>query len=163
MEDLVTKLETDTDTRVMVLTDAGETWCAGQGLKEFFRDLDDKPAERRQTAWASSQWRWHKLYTFPMPTIAMVNGYCFRGAFTALVACDFAIAPEDATFGLSEINRGIFPGGHGHQSSCRGHALHHDGRPLRWKAGVGHAPGDLGGASRPAKGRNGEAGPQAYG
>jgi trans-feruloyl-CoA hydratase/vanillin synthase len=41
----------------------------------------------------------------------MVNGFCFGGAFTPLVACDFAIAAEDATFGLSEINWGIFPGG----------------------------------------------------
>ena len=50
-------------------------------------------------------------FTFPKPTIAMVNGFCFGGAFTPLIACDFAIAAEDATFGLSEINWGIFPGG----------------------------------------------------
>ena len=47
----------------------------------------------------------------PKPTIAMVNGFCFGGAFTPLIACDFAIAAEDATFGLSEVNWGIFPGG----------------------------------------------------
>ena len=41
----------------------------------------------------------------------MVNGFCFGGAFTPLIACDFAIAAEDAVFGLSEINWGIFPGG----------------------------------------------------
>jgi trans-feruloyl-CoA hydratase/vanillin synthase len=41
----------------------------------------------------------------------MVNGYCFGGGFTPLIACDFAIADEEATFGLSEINWGIFPGG----------------------------------------------------
>ena len=49
--------------------------------------------------------------TYPKPTIAMVNGFCFGGAFTPLIACDFAIAAEDATFGLSEVNWGIFPGG----------------------------------------------------
>ena len=41
----------------------------------------------------------------------MVNGYCFGGAFTQLIACDFAIAAEDAKFGLSEVNWGILPGG----------------------------------------------------
>jgi len=41
----------------------------------------------------------------------MVNGWCFGGAFTPLVACDLAIAAEDAKFGLSEINWGILPGG----------------------------------------------------
>jgi trans-feruloyl-CoA hydratase/vanillin synthase len=40
----------------------------------------------------------------------MVNGWCFGGAFTPLVACDLAIAANEATFGLSEINWGIPPG-----------------------------------------------------
>src|SRR5262245_64008293 len=51
------------------------------------------------------------LSQFPKPTIAMVHGYAFGGAFTQLCACDFAIAAEDATFGLSEVNWGIIPGG----------------------------------------------------
>ena len=41
----------------------------------------------------------------------MVHGFAFGGAFTQLCACDFAIAAEDATFGLSEVNWGIIPGG----------------------------------------------------
>jgi trans-feruloyl-CoA hydratase/vanillin synthase len=41
----------------------------------------------------------------------MVNGFCFGGGFTQLIACDFAIAAEDAKFGLSEVNWGILPGG----------------------------------------------------
>ena len=45
------------------------------------------------------------------PTIAMVNGWCFGGAFTPLVSCDLAIAAEEAIFGLSEINWGIIPAG----------------------------------------------------
>jgi trans-feruloyl-CoA hydratase/vanillin synthase len=51
------------------------------------------------------------LMNYSKPTIAMVNGWCFGGAFTPLVACDLAIAAEDAQFGLSEINWGIIPGG----------------------------------------------------
>ena len=41
----------------------------------------------------------------------MINGWCFGGAFQVLLACDLAIADEDATFGLSEINWGIIPAG----------------------------------------------------
>ena len=111
MLDAVVELETDEETRVLILTGAGDSWCAGQDLKQFFRDLDNKPAERRRAGWASQEWRWRRLFTFPKPTIAMVNGYCFGGAFTPLIACDFAIAAEDAVFGLSEINWGVFPGG----------------------------------------------------
>jgi trans-feruloyl-CoA hydratase/vanillin synthase len=40
----------------------------------------------------------------------MVNGWCFGGGFSPLVACDLAIAAETAVFGLSEINWGIPPG-----------------------------------------------------
>ena len=49
------------------------------------------------------------LRGYAKPTIAMVNGWCFGGAFTPLVACDLAIAADEATFGLSEINWGIPP------------------------------------------------------
>ncbi len=111
MLDAITDLETDSETKVLVLTGAGNSWSAGQDLRGYFRDLDDKPAERRRASWASQEWRWRRLYTFPKPTIAMVNGYCFGGAFTPLIACDFAIASEEAIFGLSEVNWGIFPGG----------------------------------------------------
>lgn len=111
MVDVLSNLEVDPGTRVLILTGAGESWCAGQDLREFFRALDGKPAEQRRAGWASQEWRWRRLFYFPKPTIAMVNGFCFGGAFTPLIACDFAIADEDATFGLSEINWGIFPGG----------------------------------------------------
>ena len=47
----------------------------------------------------------------PIPAIAMVNGWCFGGAFQFLCACDMAVAADDATFGLSEINWGIIPAG----------------------------------------------------
>src|SRR5207245_8070296 len=47
---------------------------------------------------------------YAKPTIAMVNGWCFGGAFTPLTACDLAVAADEATFGLSEINWGIPPG-----------------------------------------------------
>jgi trans-feruloyl-CoA hydratase/vanillin synthase len=111
MVDVLKELAEDPDTRVLVLTGAGESWCAGQDIKLFFRDLDDKPKERHLARLANHEWRWTLLSTFPKPTIAMVNGHCFGGAFVQLYACDFAIAADDAQFGLSEVNWGILPGG----------------------------------------------------
>ena len=105
------KLEADPETRVLVLTGAGEAWSAGMDLKLYFRALDGNPAGRVKAEWTTHQWRWYRLYNFPKPTIAMVNGYCFGGAFTQLVACDIAIAADTAQFGLSEINWGVIPGG----------------------------------------------------
>lgn len=111
MAEVLDELESDARTKVLVLTGAGEAWCAGQDLKLYFRELDNKPTERARAAWASHYWRWQKLFTYGKPTIAMVNGFCFGGGFTQLIACDFAIAAEDARFGLSEVNWGILPGG----------------------------------------------------
>ncbi len=111
MYDAVTEAEGDPETQVMVITGAGNSWCAGMDLKEFFREGDKNPEFQRKVGWASQEWRWRKLFTFPKPTIAMVNGFCFGGAFTPMIACDFAIASEDALFGLSEVNWGILPGG----------------------------------------------------
>ena len=111
MVDVLTELETDDETHILVLTGEGEAFTAGMDLRLFFRDLDDKPVERARAREADRRWGWYKLSNFPKPTIAMVNGFCFGGGFIPLCACDFAIADEDATFGLSEVNWGIVPGG----------------------------------------------------
>jgi len=105
-------LEVDDRCGVLVLTGSGESFSAGMDLREYFRALDGLPYEQqlhgRRSAW---QWQWRHLMAYCKPTIAMVNGWCFGGAFTPLVACDLAIAAEEAVFGISEINWGIIPGG----------------------------------------------------
>ncbi len=97
--------------RVLVLTGAGPAFCAGMDLKQFFTELGDKPAEFDKIYRIATEWRGRTLRYYPKPTIAMINGYCFGGAFAIVEGCDLAIAADDATFGLSEINFGIFPGG----------------------------------------------------
>lgn len=109
---VINALETDTRCKVLVLTGAGDSFCAGMDLKEFFRETDAmSPPEREQIIRTNAQWQWRQLMFYPKPTIAMVNGWCFGGAFTPVVSCDLAIAAEEATFGLSEINWGIIPAG----------------------------------------------------
>jgi len=104
-------LAVDDDTLVLVITGAGEAFCAGQDIELYFRSGAKDPVMMQRARRASNRWRWQTLSTFPKPTIAMVNGYCFGGAFTQVCACDFAIAADEALFGLSEINWGILPGG----------------------------------------------------
>ena len=110
MDDALARLETDDDVRVVVVGGEGGNFSAGQDLKKFFRELEKNPAERKKAAAAANRWRWERLYNYDKPTIAMVQGYCVGGAFMQLIACDFAIAAEDATFSLSEVNWGILPG-----------------------------------------------------
>lgn len=111
MTDVLDYLEFDDETRVVVLTGAGDSFCAGQDLQKYFYELNDKPYERAR-ARRASEWRAYKLRLFPKPTIAAINGWCFGGAFTIVASCDIAIAAEEAVFGLSEVNFGKLPGGH---------------------------------------------------
>jgi trans-feruloyl-CoA hydratase/vanillin synthase len=111
MRDVLEALEVDDSVRVLVLTGAGESWTAGMDLKEYFREVEQAPEiVQEKVRRDASMWQWKLLRMYTKPTIAMVNGWCFGGGFSPLVACDLAIASETAVFGLSEINWGIPPG-----------------------------------------------------
>jgi len=112
MKATVEALALDARCGVFVLTGAGDSFTAGMDLREYFQWTDDAPdVELIALRRANEEWQWRRLRDYPKPTIAMVNGWCFGGGFTPLVACDLALAAEDATFGLSEINWGILPAG----------------------------------------------------
>jgi len=112
MNAVLDALETDERCGVVVLTGAGEAWSAGMDLKDFFRATDGLSDIERHRAYRKTRaWQWRTLMHYAKPTIAMVNGWCFGGAFTPLICCDLAIADEKAVFGLSEINWGVIPGG----------------------------------------------------
>jgi trans-feruloyl-CoA hydratase/vanillin synthase len=110
MDAVLEELETDPDTKVVVIAGAGDNFCAGQDLKEFFRGLEDKPAEFKRISKVANRWRWERLYMYDKPTICMVDGYCAGGAFMQLIATDFVVTSKEATFSLSEVNWGIIPG-----------------------------------------------------
>jgi trans-feruloyl-CoA hydratase/vanillin synthase len=113
-EDMTAALEElryDDAARVLILTGAGDAFCAGMDLKEVFYELRDQPARYDRVLRLATEWRGRTLRHYPKPTIAMVNGYCFGGAFSIVEGCDLAVAAEEATFGLSEINFKGFPGG----------------------------------------------------
>jgi trans-feruloyl-CoA hydratase/vanillin synthase len=112
MLEVLEALEIDDRAGVLVLTGTGTAFSAGMDLKEYFRATDGMPTlERLRIYRVNALWQWRLLAPYPKPTIAMVNGWCFGGAFTPLISCDLAIAAEDAVFGLSEINWGIIPAG----------------------------------------------------
>jgi trans-feruloyl-CoA hydratase/vanillin synthase len=111
MIDVLETLDATDECGVLVLTGAGDAFSAGMDLKEYFREVDAAPEHvQRKVRRDAAFWQWRLLRSYAKPTIAMVNGWCFGGAFTPLVACDLAITADEATFGLSEINWGIPPG-----------------------------------------------------
>jgi len=108
---VIEELEFRDDVGVLILTGEGTAWSAGMDLQEYFRDTEAQGlgAIRRSQREAYNWWK--RLRWYEKPTIAMINGWCFGGGYGPLFACDIAVAADDATFGLSEINWGILPGG----------------------------------------------------
>jgi trans-feruloyl-CoA hydratase/vanillin synthase len=104
-------LEFREDVGVLVLSGEGTAWSAGMDLKEYFRETEAHGLKGvRQSQREAYTW-WDRLRWYQKVTIAMVNGWCFGGAYGPLFACDLAFCADDAQFGLSEINWGILPGG----------------------------------------------------
>jgi len=105
------ELEFREDVGVLVLTGEGDAFSAGMDLQEYFRENEVKGIGAiRQSQREAYGW-WNRLRWYEKPTIGMVNGWAFGGAYGPLHALDIVVAADDATFGLSEINWGILPGG----------------------------------------------------
>ena len=112
MFDLLTELRYDKETRVVVLTGAGENFCAGQDLKQYSLEMESQPQRvRDEVREKVRRWRNEMLRTLPQPDIARITGWCLGGALTVTAGCDIAIASEEALFGLPEVNFGHFPAG----------------------------------------------------
>ncbi|HVH65604.1 MAG TPA: enoyl-CoA hydratase-related protein, partial [Candidatus Acidoferrum sp.] len=96
----------DQEARVVVLTGAGKTFCAGADLESFRgeRPGSEPDLERGRIADLLLE-----MTQLGKPTIARVNGHALAGGFGLVAACDLAIATEDAEFGLPEVNVGLFP------------------------------------------------------
>lgn len=95
---------------VLVLSGAGDSFCAGQDLEEFFLETADNAEEDQRTSEMAMEWA-QQLYEFPRLTIAAVNGWCIGGGLRICGTCDLAIASREARFSLSEVNFGKFPAG----------------------------------------------------
>ena len=112
MFQLLTELRYDKETRVIVLTGAGESFCAGQDLKQYALEMESQPEwVRDEVREKVRRWRNEMLRTLPQPVIARDHGLVPRRSAHVVAGCDIAIAAEDALFGLPEVNFGHFPAG----------------------------------------------------
>lgn len=97
---LLAGLAADEALRCLVVTGAGEAFCSGFDLQEF------EDPELAEALWASSD-EWHeRWHTFPVPTVAAVNGPAIAGGFDLAVLCDLRVAGPTATFAHPEIRFG---------------------------------------------------------
>lgn len=108
--------------------DDPDIWAAiitGAGDRSFTSGADLRGLSGRMTdeTWRFWQTQHDQLLNRGLevwkPVIAAVNGYCLGGGVTLLLATDIRIASTTATFGLSEVKRGILPGNGGTQRTLR--------------------------------------------
>ena len=101
------RLERDHVDSPVVLTGTGTRFSAGLDLGEHFRLFAGDPAA--VASWFCDYRATNmRLFTYPRPTVAAVNGHAFAGGLITAAVCDYRIAVADgARFGLNEVPIGI--------------------------------------------------------
>ena len=112
LDDALTRLADDAQTRVVVLTGAGtKAFSAGADINEQ-RDFSPTDAYEHMR-WGQAIF--DRIETFAKPTIAAINGVAFGGGLELALACDLRIVADTARLGLPEITLASFPGWGGTQ------------------------------------------------
>lgn len=109
------KLDSDNETRVIILTGISKAFAAGADIK-YMSKADYSDVTR-------TDWFLFNLenisYHITKPIIAAVNGIAYGGGFELALACDIIIASEKAAFAFPELKLGLFPGAGGTQRLSR--------------------------------------------
>lgn len=94
--------------RVVVLSAAGKSFCAGADLEWMRKAARWTSAENEMDARLLAEML-HRLATLPKPTIARIQGSAYGGGVGLIAACDIAVATFEAQFALSEVKLGLVP------------------------------------------------------
>ncbi|MDT8878765.1 enoyl-CoA hydratase-related protein [Halomonas saccharevitans] len=100
-------LEQRDDLRAVLITGAGEkSFVAGADIAE----MRDKTPEQARAFAGQALKTIKRLETLPVPVVALVNGFCLGGGCELALACDWAVASDNAIFGQPEVLLGVIPG-----------------------------------------------------
>jgi enoyl-CoA hydratase len=107
------QLDQDDELRVAILTGRGSTFCAGMDLSEIGKMSAGKPEnewmKRAMTEPALIYGAWLKTYRPTKPVILAAEGFARAGGTEILQGTDIRVAGESAVFGVTEVQRGLFP------------------------------------------------------
>lgn len=107
LSEALDSLEANEGLRAVLLTGAGDkAFVAGADITRM----------REQTPQQAQAFAGHALDTvrrlekLPVPVVALVNGFCLGGGCELALACDWAVASDNAMFGQPEVQLGVIPG-----------------------------------------------------
>ncbi|ETN89055.1 enoyl-CoA hydratase/isomerase family protein [Thermus sp. NMX2.A1] len=98
--------EKDPEARVLVLSGRGSAFSAGADLA-FLEKVTELGAEENYRHSLSLMRLFHRLYTFPKPTVAAVNGPAVAGGAGLATACDLLVMDQEAKLGYTEVKIGF--------------------------------------------------------
>ncbi|NGP07398.1 enoyl-CoA hydratase/isomerase family protein [Rhodococcus sp. 14C212] len=108
LHDGLTELGEDPTVRVVLITGAGQAFCAGGDLKKYIELQSDK--ERWPQIMETNHRMFAKIRSLPKPVVALVNGVTVAGGLEILVNCDFAYAARSARIGDGHLRYGQMGG-----------------------------------------------------
>jgi methylglutaconyl-CoA hydratase len=90
----------------VILTGSGKAFCAGADLA-YLKSLQNKSIEENYRDSVNLKNMLWTIYTFPKPTLALVNGPAVAGGCGLMNVCDVAIAGQQAVFAYPEVRIGF--------------------------------------------------------
>ena len=109
LEDALDRVEADESIKALVVRGEGRAFCAGADLVYFETAFQD-PGELHRYLTRLNQCLF-RLEDLPIPVIAVVHGFALAGGLELMLACDMALAADDARLGDQHTNFGLMPGG----------------------------------------------------
>src|SRR5438552_5509234 len=94
--------------RVAILTGNGKAFCAGMDLDMLACIAKQSPAENQEDSRRIAK-LFRRIWSFPRPLIAAVNGAALAGGCGIATLCDFTLAVPEAKFGYTEVKIGFLP------------------------------------------------------
>ena len=94
--------------RVLILTGAGKAFCSGMDLEALKALVTQSPEQQREDADRLAA-LFLRIWSFPKPTVAAVNGHALAGGCGIATLCDITISVPEAKFGYPEVRIGFLP------------------------------------------------------
>lgn len=94
--------------RVLIIAAHGKAFCAGMDLDDLQRLAKQSTQENLEDSRRMAE-LFHRVYAFPKPVVAAINGAAIAGGCGVATLADFTLAAPEAKFGYTEVKIGFIP------------------------------------------------------